>query len=267
MQTYNNSQYADPVYAPLVQYTLHLADTALILGHRNSEWCGHGPVLEQDIAISNIALDLVGQARMLYQYAAELLNKTDANAAVTEDTLAYLRDATDFRNLLLAEQQNGDWAVTILRQFFCSTWQYYVYTQLSESTDARLTEIANKALKEVTYHIKWSAEWVIRLGDGTEESHKRLVQALEQLWAFTGEMFLPAAYEKAGVTAGWAADVEALQQPWLHKITEVFQEAFITVPPQQWQQTGGKTGVHTELLGFLLAEMQFLQRAYPGSEW
>lgn len=267
MQTDNNTQHTNPIHRPLVQYILHLADTALILGHRNSEWCGHGPVLEQDIAISNIALDMVGQARMLYQYAAEIVNTTNVGTAATEDTLAYLRDATAFKNLLLAEQQNGDWAVTILRQFFCSTWQYYVYTQLAECKDARLTEIAAKALKEVTYHIKWSAEWVIRLGDGTEESHQRLVQALELLWPFTGEMFIPVAYEKEGIAEGWAAHIQSLQQPWLQKITEIFQEACITVPERQWQQTGGKTGIHTELLGFLLAEMQFLQRAYPDSEW
>lgn len=267
MQTDNNTLHTDPINGPLVQYVLHLADTALILGHRNSEWCGHGPVLEQDIAISNIALDLVGQARMLYQYAAEIINKADAQRVATEDTLAYLRDATDFRNLLLAEQQNGDWAVTILRQFFCSTWQYYVYTQLAEGKDTRLTAIAVKALKEVAYHIKWSAEWVIRLGDGTAESHKRLVQAVEQLWPFTGEMFMPVAYEKEGAAAGWAANISVLQQPWLQKVTEVFQEACVTVSQQQWQQVGGKTGVHTELLGFLLAEMQFMQRAYPDSEW
>lgn len=252
---------------PLVQYVLHLADTALILGHRNSEWCGHGPVLEQDIAISNIALDLVGQARMFYQYAATVINAANGNISATEDTLAYLRDGVDFKNLLLVEQQNGDWAVTVLRQFFCSVWQYYVYTRLQEGRDAELAAIAEKAIKEVSYHIKWSGEWIIRLGDGTEESHRRMREAIEVLWPFTGELFTLVDYEQEGVMAGWAANVQQLQLPWQQKVEQVFQDAGLPVPGHTWFQTGGKKGTHTELLGFLLAEMQFLQRAYPGGEW
>src|SRR6476659_4924304 len=167
------------------EFLLHLADNALVLGHRNSEWTGHGPILEQDIAISNIALDLIGQARNFYQYAAQLSGKSE----VTEDTFAYLRDAWDFKNCLLVEQTNGDWAKTILRQFFFSTYQYYFYQQLEQSSDTQLSAIAEKSLKEVTYHLKWSAEWVIRLGDGTEESNKRMVFALDELWKFTEELF------------------------------------------------------------------------------
>lgn len=268
MSTPGNNQLLSSPTDALISYTIHLADTALILGHRNSEWCGHGPVLEQDIAISNIALDLVGQARMFYQYAAELTNSKTGDNSVTEDTLAYLRDTVEFKNLLLVEQANGDWAVTILRQFFCSTWQYYLYSHMQQSTDTQLAGIAAKALKEVTYHLKWSSEWVIRLGDGTEESHRRIHAAVEALWPFTGELFLPETYEEEGVAAGWAVDVAALKQPWQKRVAEVFEEAGLPVPAAgTWFQTGGKKGIHTELMGLLLAEMQFLQRAYPGGEW
>jgi len=254
----------------LLSYTLHLADNSLVLGHRNSEWAGHGPILEQDIAISNIALDLIGQARNLYQYAAQLTGNSD----VTEDTLAYLRDALDFKNSLLVEQPNGDWAKTILRQFLFSTYQFYFYQQLQLSTDTQLAAIAEKSLKEVTYHLKWSAEWVIRLGDGTEESNKRMVFALDELWKFTGELFTPADYEIALLKEKVSVDVTHLRNNWTNKVREVFDEATLDFPSEKtdkgdvvWMQTGGKNGTHTEHLGYLLAEMQFLQRAYPGSEW
>ncbi|HJU45242.1 MAG TPA: 1,2-phenylacetyl-CoA epoxidase subunit PaaC, partial [Chitinophagaceae bacterium] len=168
----------------LINYTLHLADNALIIGHRCSEWCGHGPILEQDIALSNMALDYIGQARNFYQYAATLIG-----GEATEDSLAYLRDEREFKNLLLTEMPNGDWAQTILRQFFFSTHQYYLYARLQQSSDVQLAAIAEKSLKEVTYHLRWSSEWVIRLGDGTEESKQRLLNALDELWMFTGELF------------------------------------------------------------------------------
>lgn len=246
----------------LINYTLHLADTALVMGHRNSEWCGHGPVLEQDIAISNIALDFIGQARNFYQYAASL----SGNGA-TEDTLAYLRDVQDFKNLLITEIPNGDWAQTTLRQFLVSSYQYYFYQQLQYSTDEQLAAIAAKSLKEVTYHVRWSSEWVIRLGDGTEESHQRLLKAVDEIWNFTGEMFVPAAYEQELNTNKTGVDVLAIQPLWLHKVQEVFAEATISIPAKSFIQQGGKTGIHTEYLGYILAEMQFLQRAYPGAEW
>lgn len=246
---------------PLLEYTLHLADNALILGHRNSEWTGHGPILEQDIALSNIALDLIGQARNFYQYAATL----GGNGA-TEDSLAYLRDAWDFRNCLLAEQANGDWGKTVLRQFFFSAYQFFLYRELQQSTDTIISAIAEKSLKEVTYHLRWSSEWVIRLGDGTEESHGRMLQALDQLWKYTGELTTPAAYETTLAEKGIAANLTALQLPWQQKVQEVLAEA--TLPyPTAWAQLGGKEGQHTEHLGYILAEMQFLQRAYPGAEW
>ncbi len=168
-------------------YTLQLADNALILGHRNSEWCGHGPVLEQDIAITNISLDLIGQARNFYQYAA-LIKGDEA----TEDSLAYFRDSQEFKNILLVEQPRGDWAQTILRQFFFSAFQKLLFEQLRESKDDQLAAIAVKALKEINYHLRWSSEWVIRLGDGTQESHDRMVKAIDVLWNYTNEMFLPA---------------------------------------------------------------------------
>lgn len=246
----------------LINYTLHLADTALIMGHRNSEWCGHGPVLEQDIAISNIALDFIGQARNFYQYAASL----SGNGA-TEDTLAYLRDVPDFKNLLITEIPNGDWAQTTLRQFLFSTYQYYFYQQLQNSSDEQLAAIAAKSLKEVTYHVRWSSEWVIRLGDGTEESHQRLLKAVDEIWNFTGEMFVPAAYEQDLHTNKISVDVMTIQSLWLYKVQEVFAEATISIPAKSFTQKGGKTGIHTEYLGYILAEMQFLQRAYPGAEW
>ncbi|HET6254434.1 MAG TPA: 1,2-phenylacetyl-CoA epoxidase subunit PaaC [Puia sp.] len=245
-----------------IDYVLQLADNALILGHRNSEWTGHGPILEQDIALSNIALDLIGQARYLYQHAAQLIG-----GEVTEDRLAYGRDAWDFRNCLLVEQANGDWGKTVMRQFLCSAWQYYLYKQLQGSQDRELAAIAEKSVKEVTYHLRWSGEWVIRLGDGTEESHGRMQGAVDQLWKYTGELFIPAAGEAALIAAGVAVDPEAIRGPWEEKVGEIFGEAGLTADAGTWMQTGGKDGRHTEHLGYLLAEMQFLQRAYPNCEW
>lgn len=246
----------------LIHYTLHLADNALIIGHRNSEWCGHGPVLEQDIAISNIALDFIGQARNFYQYAAEL-----SGSGATEDSLAYLRDVPDFKNVLITELPNGDWAQTTLKQFLFSAYQYYFYQQLQQSTDTRLAAIAEKSLKEATYHLRWSSEWVIRLGDGTEESKQRLLHALSELWNFTGELFIPSTYETNLLQEGISVDLAVIQKQWLQKINDVFTEAIIFFPEKSWAQQGGKTGIHTEHLGYILAEMQFLQRAYPGAEW
>jgi ring-1,2-phenylacetyl-CoA epoxidase subunit PaaC len=255
----------------LINYTLHLADNALILGHRNSEWCGHGPVLEQDIALTNISLDLIGQARNFYQYAALQIN--DANTGntappATEDSLAYLRDAIDFKNNLLAELPNGDWGRTLLRLFFFSNYQYYLYNQLQHSRDTQLAAIAAKALKEVTYHLRWSSEWVIRLGDGTEESRNRMLKALDELWPYTGELFMPAAYEQELIPGGYGADLSVAGKAWMQKTQAVLEEATLPLPAtENWHQAGGKTGRHTEHLGYILAEMQFLQRAYPGARW
>lgn len=258
------------------EYLLQLADNALILGQRNSEWTAHGPVLEQDIAITNIALDLLGQARNCYQYAADIYNEmSGADQALVdhllprpwkafgrtlqEDDLAFLRDEQQYRNLLITELPRGDWAFSILRQFFFSAFQLLQYTRLQQQEDARLSAIAEKSVKEVSYHLRWSSEWVIRLGDGTEESRRRMEQALEALWMFTGEMFEPAANDPSRP--------EELKEEWTQKISAVFDEATLAVPKQTWMQHGGRQGKHTEHLGYLLAEMQYLQRTYPNQTW
>ena len=246
----------------LLNYTLHLADNSLIMGHRLSEWTGHGPILEQDIAISNIALDLIGQSRNFYQYAAQL--KSDG---VTEDDLAYLRDANEFKNILLVELPNGDWAKTILKLFFFSTYQYYLYQKLINSTDTQLSAIAEKSLKEVIYHLRWSSEWGIRLGDGTEESHIRIEKALEELWSYTGEMFLPAEYETVCTQKNIGVDVSSLKFEWENKVKEILEQATISLPAESSENKNGKEGNHTEHLQEILNDMQYLQRTYPGCKW
>ena len=255
----------------LIKYILHLGDNALILGHRNSEWTGHGPILEQDIAISNIALDLIGQARNFYQYAAMLINDStnQPNNLSTEDTLAYLRDANDFKNFLLVEQANGDWAKTILRQFSFSAYQFYLYQQLQNSNDETIAAIAEKSLKEVTYHLRWSSEWIIRLGDGTEESHSRMLKAIDDLWMYTDEFFEASSYELFAANEGFGADVSLLKNDWMKKVRDVFDGATLSFPPELKQQIKwfGKEGKHSEHLGYVLTEMQFLQREYPNSVW
>ena len=237
---------------------LHFADNALIIGHRCSEWCGHGPILEQDIAISNIALDYIGQARNLYQYAAKLINENPLDnpsfsIPATEDSLAYWRDVTDFKNHLITELPNGDWAHTTLRIFLFSTYQYFLYQLLMKDEDAAIAAIAEKSLKEVTYHVRWSGDWVIRLGDGTEESKERMINAINSLWPYTGELFL---FNPAELKNNWNA-----------KISNVFEEAGLAIPEKTWIQQGGTTGNHSEHLGYILAEMQYIQREYPNSEW
>jgi ring-1,2-phenylacetyl-CoA epoxidase subunit PaaC len=241
----------------LIDYTLHLADTTLILSQRNSEWCGHGPILEQDIAITNISLDLLGQSRNFYQYVAAL--KNDGS---TEDSLAYLRTEREFKNLLLVEQHNGDWGQTILRQYLFSQYQLLLFQQLQQSSDEQLAAIATKAIKETTYHLRWSSEWVIRLGEGTDESHKRMLHAIDELWRYTGELFEAADYELA-----MGIDLAAIKQIWNEKVTAVFDEAKLPVPQNVFVQKGGKQGVHTEQLGYILTELQYLQRTYPGAKW
>lgn len=246
----------------LFNYTLHLADNSLIMGHRLSEWTGHGPILEQDIAISNIALDLIGQSRNFYQYAAQI------KGGVTEDDLAYLRKADEFKNILLVELPNGDWAKTILKLFFFSTYQYYLYQKLITSSDKQLSAIAEKSLKEVAYHLRWSSEWVIRLGDGTEESSYRIKNALEELWNYIDEMFSLVEYEKVCAENKTSVDVSSLKNDWENKVKEVFKEATITFPvSKQNESLKGKQGDHTEHLLAILKDMQYLQRAYPGCEW
>lgn len=268
-----------------LKYILQLADNALITGHRLSEWCGHGPVLEQDIALTNTALDHLGQARSLYQYAADVYNAMsrdeqqglfespmlqqayDQKGKLEEDDLPYLRDAWDFRNSLLSEQPNGDWAYTIARSFFNDTFNYFLYTALLQSKDETIAAVAEKSLKEVTYHLKWSSEWVIRLGDGTDESHARMQEAVNERWAFTGELTTANETDRQMLEAGIGADLEQIRGQWQQHVTEIFTEATIRMPDNNWMQQGGKDGTHTEHLGYILAEMQYLQRAYPGMEW
>ena len=247
--------------AALVQYVLHLADNALVLGHRNSEWTGHGPVLEQDIAISNIALDLIGQSRNFYQYAASLIG-----GATTEDTLAYHRDAPDFRNLLMVEHEKGDWAFTILRQFFFSAYQYFLFEEMKNSRDKTLAAIAEKSLKEVQYHLRWSSEWVVRLGDGTTESKQRMEKALRELASYLAELTQPAEYEKTLSAIQIAVDVAILKKYLDEKITTILEEATLVLPTTT-AITGGKSGKHSKQLESMLMEMQVLQRMYPNCNW
>jgi ring-1,2-phenylacetyl-CoA epoxidase subunit PaaC len=274
---HKSSFHSENHFHPLLSdYLLHLADNTLILGQRNSEWTGHGPILEQDIALSNISLDLIGQARMLYQYAADTLNDparldfkntAEVRETATEDTLAYLRDSWDFKNCLLVELENGDWAGTILRQFFFSAYQFHLYEALQQSKDQQLASIAEKAWKEVAYHLRWSSEWVIRLGDGTEESHRRMENALSLLWMYTGELITPAPYETVLAEIGIAVNPADFREKWVAAVQNVFSEATLKIPENTWMQTGGKQGKHTEHLGYILTEMQFLQRTYPNTEW
>jgi ring-1,2-phenylacetyl-CoA epoxidase subunit PaaC len=246
----------------LYNYTLHLADNSMILGQRCAEWCAHGPILEPDIAITNISLDLIGEARSLYQFAAEM--KGDQH---TEDSIAFLRDVLEYKNALLVEQPNTDWAYTIARQFFYDTFHVSLHTALANSTEERIREIALKTIKESRYHLKWSSEWVIRLGDGTDISKAKMQDAVDGLWEYTGELFQPSEIEKAAFEQGIGADLSSLAPLWQSKVREILGEATLKVPESTFYQKGGKTGLHSEYLGYILADMQFLQRAYPGAEW
>ncbi|MDX2136349.1 MAG: 1,2-phenylacetyl-CoA epoxidase subunit PaaC [Saprospiraceae bacterium] len=243
-------------------YTLRLGDNALILSHRLSEWCGHGPVLEQDIALSNIALDLIGQARMLLTHAGTLEGQ-----GRSEDDLAYFRDAHQYFNVLLVEHPNEDWAFTIARQFFFDAFNLPLFQALCHSSDAQLAAIAEKAVKEITYHLRFSSEWMLRLGDGTELSHQKIQTAVDELWPFTGELTEPDAVDEAAFASGLGPDLRTIRNAWNEKVNQVLEEATLVRPSGDWMQSGGKQGRHTEKLGFILAEMQHLQRMYPGLEW
>lgn len=246
----------------LLEYTLRFGDTALILGQRLSEWCGHGPVLEQDIALTNIALDQIGQARQFLQYAAELVG-----GETTEDTLAYKRDAHQFRNFLLVEQENGHWGDTLARQFLFDTYNYYTFERLMKSSDERLSSIAQKAMKEIEYHAQWSAEWIIRLGDGTEESHNKIQESINNIWMWTGEMFAADSVDDKMKEAGIGVDLEEVKSLWLTKVKQILDLATLTMPEGLGHQRGGKTGLHSEKLGYILAEMQYLPKSYPDATW
>jgi ring-1,2-phenylacetyl-CoA epoxidase subunit PaaC len=254
---------------PLIKYVLHLADNSLILGHRNSEWTGHGPILEQDIAISNIALDLIGQSRNLYQYAASLITDTYNRSNATEDSLAYLRDPQDFFNVCLTELPKGDWADTICRQYLISSYQFLQYEQLKKSNNEALASVAEKSLKEIAYHVSWSAEWVIRLGDGTAVSHAKMQASVNRVWSYVAELFIAADYENALADSIGCPIPEHLQSAWNARVTSVFDEATLQLPISSAGSEiyFGKEGNHTEHLTGLLREMQYMQRTYPGCEW
>jgi ring-1,2-phenylacetyl-CoA epoxidase subunit PaaC len=248
----------------LLPYILHLADNDLVLAQRLGEWVGKGPVLEEDIASTNVGLDLLGQARLWLAYASEIDGRS-------EDDFAYFRDSAAYRNLLLVEQPNGHYGDTIARQYFFDQWHVLMLEALAASTDARIAAIAAKALVEVRYHVERSASWVIRLGDGTALSHQRMQAAVDGLWMYTGEMFMMDEAERALTDAGIAVDSTALFAPWRAAVDAVFAEATLVVPDDDWMQgrrgRGGKQGVHTEHLSRMLAEMQVLPRSYPEARW
>ena len=245
---------------PLVNFCLRRADDALILGHRLSEWSGKAPTLEVDLALSNIALDLIGQARALYGYAGELSGQTD-------DALAYLRDEHAYRNLLLVEQPNGDFAVTIARQVLFTAYADPFWRAMTRSTDATIAAIAAKAEKETSYHLRHASEWLVRLGDGTAESARRAQAALARLWPLTGELFLCDATEDILIASGVAVDLESLRPLWDQTLNTILQRATLARPADGWMQTGGRAGKHSEHLGYLLTELQFLARSHPGAAW
>ena len=246
----------------LQQYVLQLADNVMILGQRLGEWCGHGPVLEQDIALTNISLDLIGEARVLYQYAAEIEGEDK-----TEDDYPFKRDVRKWRNLLLVEQPNGHFGHTIARQFMFDCYHYFHLSKLVNSPDQRLSEIAARSLKEATYHLKYSSEWVIRLGDGTAESHQKMQEAINDRIDYFDEAFIPSKIEKEAIIADVVVDGNEIRPKAWDKFKSVCQQATLTVPEVAYPQTGGKDGLHSEHLGHILSELQFLQRAYPDSNW
>jgi ring-1,2-phenylacetyl-CoA epoxidase subunit PaaC len=241
---------------------LRLGDDRLVLGHRTSEWCGHAPILEEDIALANIALDLIGQANLLLQYAG-----TVEGAGRDQDALAYFREAIEYRNALLCELPKGDFGVTITRHFFHGLFSVLQWDALSRSKDATIAGIAAKALKESRYHVRHAGEWVIRLGDGTEESHARVQDAVDLLWPYTGELFMQPGDEADLVEAGITVDVATLDGAWRQQVNDVIRRATLRVPEIAWMQRGGRVGVHTEHLGHMLAEMQIVARSHPGAQW
>jgi ring-1,2-phenylacetyl-CoA epoxidase subunit PaaC len=251
-------------YGPLAapEYVLRLADTSLILGQQLTGWIGHSPALEEDLGLANIALDLVGQARLLLTYAAELEGR-----GRSEDDLAFLRDPAEFRCAQLVQQPNGDFADTLVRQFLFDAWQIELYAGLTASRDERLAQIAAKALKEIRYHLRFSAGWVVRLGDGTSESHERAQRALNELWPFTNELCTADALDLEMLENGVAPDLAHLQRAWSARVDEVLTEATLARPAAQSYRWFGKRGEHGEHLGYVLADMQFLQRSFPGATW
>jgi len=246
----------------LFEYLLRLGDDSLILGHRLSEWCGHGPILEEDIALTNLSLDLIGQATSFLKYAGEVEGK-----GRSEDDLAFLRFDKDYRNLLLVEQPNVDFGVTILRQFFFDAFRKPLFDRLVKSSDETIAAIAAKSLKETKYHLKHSSEWVIRLGDGTEESHNRMQNALNDMWRYTAEIFFEDEVDAELKKSGVLPEMDSLRSEWENHVHAVLDEATLKIPENGWEREGGRKGLHSEHLGYILAELQYMQRAYPNMEW
>ncbi len=244
------------------RYAVYLGDTSLILAQRLGEWVGHAPALEEDLALANTALDLLGQARHLLSYAGEIEGK-----GRSEDDLAFLRDPSDFMNLVLVEQPNIDFGHTIVRQFLIDAWQLELFEQLQSSSEPRFAELAAKALKETRYHFRFSSGWMVRLGDGTEESHNRVQAGLDAFWKYTSEMFTPSAVDEAAAAAGLGPDPKSLHAGWLANVEQVLQEATLKKPADVAYRWHGKRNQHSEHLSHLLAEMQIMQRTYPGSQW
>ncbi|HEX8946281.1 MAG TPA: 1,2-phenylacetyl-CoA epoxidase subunit PaaC [Gemmatimonadaceae bacterium] len=243
-------------------YVVRLGDDRLVLGHRVSEWCGHGPILEEDIALANVALDLIGEATLLLKLAGQL-----EGAGRNEDALAYFRDVLDYRNALLVELPIGDFAFTIVRQLLFSVFSLLQMDALQRSTNAELAGIAAKAVKEARYHVRHAGQWVVTLGDGTDESHARAQQAVDDLWRYTGELFLADAIDREAVASGLGVDPSTLAEPWREQIEDVLRRATLTVPNVGYMQRGGREGRHTEHLGHMLAEMQIVARSHPGATW
>jgi ring-1,2-phenylacetyl-CoA epoxidase subunit PaaC len=248
--------------AALFEYVLRLSDDSLILGQRLGEWCGHGPILEEDIAITNIALDHIGQAISLYDFAAALEGQ-----GRNHDQLAYLRYENEYKNALLVEQPNGDFAMTIVRQFFFDAFRLPLYEALMQSPIEQLAAIAAKSVKETRYHLKHTSEWVIRLGDGTEESHQRAQDAIDHLWRYTNELFYENAHDQSLHAAGLVPKLENIQAKWNQTVKEVLAEATLSVPTHNWKFEGGREGRHSEHMGYILSDLQYMQRAYPNMEW
>ena len=246
----------------LFEYLIRLGDDSLIIGHRLSEWCGHGPVLEEDIAMTNLSLDFIGQTASLLKYAGEVEGK-----GRTEDDLAYLRCDREYKNILLVEQPKGDFGMTMMRQFLFDAYRKLLFERLVNAKDETIAAIAEKSLKEMKYHFKHSSEWIIRLGDGTEESNRRVQDSLDTLWRYTSELFYTDAVDAELIAAGTIPSMEGLEEDWEKSVGEVLSEATLTIPTNNWKQEGGRKGMHSEHLGYILAELQYMQRAYPGLEW
>ena len=247
----------------LIQYILGIADNPLILGQRLGELCGHGPILETDIAMTNIALDLLGQVRSYLQYAAQI----SSDEKVTEDTIAFLRNEREYRNVLLVEQPNTDFAYSITRQFLFDVYHLLMLNELQNSKDETLQAIAKKSIKEVTYHLRFSSDWIIRLGDGTQESKEKMQNAINDLWTFTDELFHQTEADIEMVKQGIGVDVTKLKEIYYKKITDILDEATLQTPESKYFQKGGKLGIHSEHMGYLLADMQYMQRSFPNMSW